>query len=111
MSRPMNAASGAATSPIARSLSLDRAMSASISSTGLISWTSFSFGSSSGRTMEYLTRSQNVILGALSPAESPAPGVEGIGEGYNSPGDAHFALSSLAGATEGHGGAVAGRQK
>ena len=37
MSRPMNAATGAATSPMARSLSLDRAMSASISSTGRIS--------------------------------------------------------------------------
>ena len=98
------AATGAATRPIARSLSLDRAMSASISSTGRISCFTTSCGSSSGRTMEYFRRCQNVIRGASSPPGSPATGLEGIGEGYSSLGVASLGPSTGTAGEWGSGG-------
>ena len=103
MTSPTMAATGAAISPITRSLSLDRLISASISSTGRISCDFFSFGSSSGRTMEYFRRSQRVIRGASSAPGSSAAGLEGIGEGYRSPGVAPFgpAASTAAEAVSG----------
>jgi len=66
MTSPTMAATGAAISPIIRSLSLDRLISASTSSTGRVSSSFLSFGSSSGRTMEYFRRSQRVMPGASS---------------------------------------------
>ena len=76
------APTGAATSPMARSLSSARRMAASTSATGRSSWCFLSDGSSSGRTMEYLMRSKSDILGAPSPPELPVSGLEGIGAGY-----------------------------
>ena len=85
MRMPMMAASGAATSPMARSLSSERPdgllelLDGAVVGGGL-----GVVGSSSGWTIVYFRRCQRVIGGASSPPGLPVSSLEGTGEGYRS---------------------------
>src|SRR5580658_783328 len=84
MAIPTMAATGAATSPMARSLSFDRRTSALTVSRSRSGGTSLAApASSSGLTMEYLRRSHRVIWGASSSPELAECPLGGTAEGYS----------------------------